>query len=214
MKKLYSKGEEIFNGVSHIVGAGLGIIFLVILMLVGINNDIDGLGIFSLVVFGISMIILYTMSSLYHMISHTNAKKVFRVFDHLSIFILIAGTYTPYILLSLRNIYGYLVLGFVWLLGIIGIIFNSINMHNKIVKIYSYIAYVLMGWCIIILLPMLLEALSILEFLFLLAGGIANTLGLIFYFGGSKFKWWHCVWLLFDLVGTILLFISFLLFVM
>ena len=108
MKKLYSKGEEIFNGVSHIVGAGLGIIFLVILMLVGINNDIDGLGIFSLVVFGISMIILYTMSSLYHMISHTNAKKVFRVFDHLSIFILIAGTYTPYILLSLRNIYGYL----------------------------------------------------------------------------------------------------------
>ena len=134
MKKLYSKGEEIFNGVSHIVGAGLGIIFLVILMLVGINNDIDGLGIFSLVVFGISMIILYTMRSLYHMISHTKAKKVFRVFDHLSIFILIAGTYTPYILLSLRNIYGYLVLGFVWLLGIIGIIFNSINMHNKIYK--------------------------------------------------------------------------------
>ena len=214
MKKLYSKGEEIFNGVSHIVGASLGVIFLVILILVGINNDIDGLGIFSLVVFGISMIILYTMSSLYHMISHIKAKKVFRVFDHLSIFILIAGTYTPYILLSLRNIYGYLVLGFVWLLGIIGIIFNSINMHNKIVKIYSYIAYVLMGWCIIILLPMLLEALSMLEFIFLLAGGIAYTLGLIFYFGGSKFKWWHSVWHLFDLVGTILQFISLLLIVM
>ena len=214
MKKLYSKGEEIFNGVSHIVGAGLGIIFLVILILVGVNNDVDGLGIFSLVVFGASMIILYTMSSLYHMISHTKAKKVFRVFDHLSIFILIAGTYTPYILLSLRNIYGFLVLGFVWLLGIIGIIFNSINMHNKIVKIYSYIAYVLMGWCIIILLPMLLEALSMLEFIFLLAGGIAYTLGLIFYFGGSNFKWWHSVWHLFDLVGTILQFISLLLIVM
>ena len=135
MKKLYSKGEEIFNGVSHIVGGGIGVIALIILIVFACIKDVDTLGVLSLIVYGVSMIILYTMSTLYHMISNNTAKKVFRIFDHCSIFILIAGTYTPYILLCLRNIYGYIILASVWALGIIGIIFNAINMHNKIVKI-------------------------------------------------------------------------------
>ena len=213
MKKLYSKGEEIFNGVSHIVGGGIGVIALIILIVFATLNNVDPLGILSLIIYGASMIILYAMSTLYHMISNNTAKKVFRIFDHCSIFILIAGTYTPYILLCLRNIYGYIILASVWVLGIIGIIFNAINMHNKIVKIYSYVAYVLMGWCIVFIMPMLLSSLSLYEFLFLLFGGISYTFGLIFFFGGNKHKWWHSIWHLFVLFGSIFQFISLLLIV-
>lgn len=211
--KFYSKGEEIFNGVSHMVGGALGILFMIILVIFGVVNDIDTLGIFSCVIFGVSMILLYTMSSLYHMITHKTAKKVLRIFDHCTIFILIAGTYTPYILLRMREFSGYFILAFVWVLAILGIVLNAINMHNKYVKIYSYIAYVLMGWCIIFIFPLLFSALETSEFIFLLLGGIFYTVGLIFYFGGRKFKWWHSVWHLFDLFGTIFQFISLLLIV-
>ena len=95
MKKLYSKGEEIFNGVSHIVGGGIGVIALIILIVFACIKDVDTLGLLSLIIYGVSMIILYTMSSLYHMISHNTAKKVFRIFDHCSIFLLIFGSYVP-----------------------------------------------------------------------------------------------------------------------
>lgn len=202
------------SAITHYIGMMMSVLASTPL-LIKASRQPDRIHMIALTIFIASMILLYAASTIYHTLDlSAKVNKRLKKLDHMMIFILIAGTYTPYILLSLRNIYGYLVLGFVWLLGIIGIIFNSINMHNKIVKIYSYIAYVLMGWCIIILLPMLLEALSMLEFIFLLLGGIAYTLGLIFYFGGSKFKWWHSVWHLFDLVGTILQFISLLLIVM
>lgn len=206
-KRLYSNGEEIFNGVSHIVGGGLGIIFMIIsIVLSSIYKD--NIAILAMVIYGISMIILYTMSSLYHMLKPKTAKKVFQIFDHCSIFILIAGTYTPYMLIALNNQIGYIILAIVWSLTIIGIVFNAINMDWKLVKILSYISYILMGWCVVFAIEDLINSISFSCLLFLVCGGIFYTIGFIFYILGKNKKWFHSIWHLFVLAGTILHFIS------
>ena len=205
-KALYSKGEEIFNGVTHIIGGGLGILFLIFACIYG-GLKINSLQTISLIVYSISMIVLYTMSTLYHMISHTVAKKVFRILDHCTIYFLIAGTYTPYIILGIPSINGYIVLLIEWLLAIIGITFNAINMNWKAVKILSYISYVVMGWCIVIIFNELIQINPVSLWL-LLAGGICYTGGFIFYGIGKTKKWFHSIWHIFVLLGTICHFIS------
>lgn len=206
-KILYSKGEEIFNGVSHIVGGGLGVLFLIFSCIYG-GLFLKPLEIIALIIYSISMILLYTMSSLYHMIKHPVAKKVFRIFDHCSIFVLIAGTYTPYILLSITTIEGYIVLGVVWFLAILGITFNGINMNWKAVKILSYIAYIVMGWCIVFIFQDLVTHVNNISIWLLFIGGVIYTIGFIFYGIGKKKKWFHSIWHLFVLGGTIAHFIS------
>lgn len=206
-KILYSKGEEIFNGVSHIVGGGVGVLFLIFSCIYG-GLFLKPLEIIALIIYSISMILLYTMSSLYHMIKHPVAKKVFRIFDHCSIFVLIAGTYTPYILLSITTIEGYIVLGVVWFLAILGITFNGINMNWKAVKILSYIAYIVMGWCIVFIFQDLVTHVNNISIWLLFIGGVIYTIGFIFYGIGKKKKWFHSIWHLFVLGGTIAHFIS------
>lgn len=206
-KKLYSPGEEIFNGVTHIVGGGLGVLFLIFSLIYG-PIKLDGLKTFSLCIFSISIIILYVMSTLYHMLRAEKAKKVFRIFDHCTIFLLIAGSYTPFVILGVHSDKGYIILLLVWLLAIIGITFNAINMNWKPVKILSYIFYVLMGWSIIFVSSDLFVYLNTVSFVMLLCGGIFYTGGFIFYGIGKKIKWFHSIWHLFVLLGTISHFIS------
>ena len=122
----YTKGEEIFNAVSHIVGGAFGIVALVLGVVFACLYS-DSYGIVSMSIYGASMILLYTMSSIYHFLRRNKAKKVFRIFDHCTIFLLIAGTYTPYCLVTLRQTgaWGWSLFGVVWLFAVLGIIFNS-----------------------------------------------------------------------------------------
>lgn len=206
---MYSKGEEIFNAVTHIVGGGFGIIVLLLCTIFGVKNNHSPLEIFGFVIYGISMILLYTMSSIYHFLRRNKAKKLFRIFDHCTIYFLIAGTYTPICLSVLKNnIWGNIILGLVWICSIIGIVFNAINMHKKSIKILSMILYVVMGWCIILAIKPLLDSWSIQGFMWMLVGGIAYTVGIIFYGLGKNHKYIHSIWHLFVLLGTILQFIA------
>ncbi len=211
----YTKGEEIFNAVSHIVGGAFGIAALVLGIIFAVKYS-NGYGLASMIVYGLSMIILYTMSALYHFLPKGKAKKVFRILDHCTIFILIAGTYTPYCLVALRSSYptlGWTLFGIVTTLSTIGIVFNAINMHNPVIKGLSIGCYLGEGWCIIFAIKKLIKVITLQGFLLLLAGGILYTIGAIFYGFGKKKKYIHSVFHLFCLAGTIFQFLSILLYV-
>lgn len=190
----YTKGEEIFNMVSHIVGATLGVIAIVLGVIISAMH-VNGYGVASTIVYGITLILLYTMSSIYHGLKpNLKAKKVFQVIDHCSIFLLIAGTYTPFTLCTLREnspVIGWTIFGIVWVLAILGIILNSIDLKKY--KVFSMICYLVMGWCIIFRIGIIIEALELTGFALLLVGGIVYTIGAIFYGVGKKKKWMHSV---------------------
>ncbi len=205
----YTKGEEIFNAVSHIVGGALGLAALVTLLIYAYPNA----GYMaSVAVFGISVIVLYTMSALYHFLPRGGGKKVFRIFDHCTIFLLIAGTYTPFCVIALGlSTTGIVILVIEWVLAVLGITGNAIAMNNKVIKGISMAFYCVMGWLILIAFGELFRNLTLAEFVLLLAGGLAYTLGIIFYALGKKIKYFHSVWHLFDVAGTALQFASLLL---
>ena len=209
----YTKGEEIFNAVSHIVGGAFGILALVIGVIYAALYS-NAVAIVSMVIFGVAMILLYTMSAIYHFLRPNRAKKVFRIFDHCTIYLLIAGTYTPFCLIALEGVLqGYIILGIVWSISIVGITLNAVNMHWKAVKILSQISYIALGWCILFAFIPLLNALSLLEFWLLVGGGLAYTIGAIFFAFGSKCRYIHSVWHLFVILGTVLQFTSILLYI-
>ncbi len=202
----YTKGEEIFNMVSHIVGGGLGVIIAVICIAKAfINNDIyQIIGAF---IYGLSMIILYTMSSIYHGLIPATAKKVFQIIDHCAIFILIAGTYTPIALCSIREhnaVVGWGLLGFVWAMSILGVTLNAIDLKKY--SLFSNICYIAVGWCVVFVIKPTVEAVTYGGFWWLLSGGIAYTIGAVFYAFASKGgpRYIHSVFHLFVLLGTVL----------
>lgn len=211
----YTKGEELFNAISHIVGGAFGVVALVVGLVIACIYS-STYGVVSMAIYGSSMILLYTMSAIYHFLRKNKAKKLFRVFDHCTIYLLIAGTYTPYCLVTLRNsgYWGWSIFFIVWFFAILGIIFNAINMHKPIIKVLSMICYIAMGWCIIVAICPLLDNLEMAGFLWLLAGGVMYTIGAVFYLFGSKKKYIHSVWHLFCVVGTVLQFVSILLYVL
>ena len=190
----YTKGEEIFNMVSHIVGATLGIVAIVLGVIFSSIHG-NGYGIAASIVYGITLVLLYTMSSIYHGLNpKKKAKKVFQIIDHCSIFLLIAGSYTPFTLCTLREynpITGWTIFGIVWGLAILGIVLNSIDLKKY--KVFSMICYLVMGWCIIAKINVVIQALGVSGFTLLLLGGIVYTLGAIFYAVGKKRKWMHSV---------------------
>ena len=210
----YTKGEEIFNMVSHIVGAPLGIVAIVLGVIFSAINK-NGYGIASSIVYGITLILLYTMSSIYHGLNpKLKAKKIFQIIDHCSIFLLIAGTYTPFTLCTLREyspVVGWTIFGIVWGMAAIGITLNAIDL--KKFKAFSMICYLCMGWCIIVKIGVVLEELGTTGFALLLSGGIVYTVGAIFYGLGKKKKWMHSIFHLACVVGSLLQLICILLYV-
>ena len=211
---IYTKGEEIFNMTTHIVGGALGVIALVLCIIFAALHH-NAYGVISSIIYGITMIVLYTMSSIYHGLHpNTNAKKVFQVLDHCSIFLLIAGSYTPFALCTLReyNIaLGWSIFGIIWGLAILGIVLNAIDLKNF--KVFSMICYLIMGWCIIFRINVVIERLGWTGFSLLLAGGIVYTIGAIFYGIGKKKKYMHSIFHLFIFAGSLLQFLCILLFV-
>ncbi|MGN1330081.1 MAG: hemolysin III family protein [Clostridia bacterium] len=210
----YTKGEEIFNMVTHICGGVLGIVAIVLFSIFGAKHH-NVYGIVSGIIFGISMIILYTMSSIYHGLSpKLKAKKVFQIFDHCAIFLLIAGSYTPFCLCTLREYepaIGWIIFGIIWATAIIGIILNSLDIKKY--KVLSMICYLLMGWCIIVKVNILPALLTNLGFTFLVAGGIVYSIGAILYGLGKKRKYVHSIFHIFIFLGSLLHFFCVLFFV-
>ena len=201
----YTKGEEIFNMVSHIIGGVIGIVAIVLCSVIGAKHN-NPYGIISGIIFGITLLVLYTMSSIYHGLSpNLKAKKVFQIIDHCSIFLLIAGSYTPFCLCTLRKesvATAWTVFGIIWAIAIVGIVLNSIDL--KKFRKFSMFCYLLMGWLIIFKINVLIEYLGIAGFTLLLAGGLVYTLGAILYAVGKKHKWMHSVFHVLCIISSIL----------
>ena len=204
VKKRYTLGEEIFNSVTHGVGSLLSIAGTVVLIVFSAINS-DAFAVVSSAVYGASLIILYTMSTLYHSITNEKAKKFFRIMDHNTIFFLIAGTYTPYTLAVLRSPLGWVLFGVVWGAAAIGIVLNSIDLE-KFSKI-SVVCYIAMGWVIIIAVKPLMNSMPFISFALLVAGGIFYTIRVIFY-AIKKVKYFHSVWHIFTVIGSTLHYFS------
>ena len=210
----YTKGEEIFNMVSHIAGGAVGVVALTLcVVFAAIRGNVYG--VVSGAIYGATIIILYAMSSIYHGLKpHLMAKKVFQVIDHCSIFLLIAGTYTPFALCSLREYsasLGWIIFGVIWASAVLGIVLNSIDI-KKYAK-FSMVCYLVMGWCIVLAGKQTYLALGPAGFALLVAGGLLYTIGAIFYGFGKKRKYIHSVFHVFVVLGSIAHFLCILLYV-
>lgn len=201
----YTLGEELINSISHGVGAGLGITALV-LCIVKSCSPLDGYKLASSIVFGLTTTLLYLMSCLYHALKVNRAKRVFRVIDHCTIFLLIAGTYTPYTLNTLRGVTGWVLFGIVWGVGILGIVLNAVSL-KKFAKL-SVACYIALGWVVVFASKELIASLDRGGLWLLLAGGIAYTVGAVLYGIGAKKRYFHSVFHFFCLIGTALHFFS------
>ena len=199
----YTKGEEIFNMVTHIVGGAVGIATLVLCVVIA-TLEKSVVGIICGAIFGISMITLYTMSSIYHGLRPNTSKRVFQIIDHCTIYFLIAGTYTPFLLCALtktRPVSAYITLVAVWGLTALAITLNAIDLARY--KIFSMICYVAIGWSIIFSIRGIYEALGPIGFFLLLGGGCLYSGGIAFYALGKKLKYFHSIFHIFVLFGSI-----------
>ena len=204
---VYSVGEEVFNMVSHIVGAAFGVLALVMCIIVSaVNGNIWG--IVGSAIYGASLIILYTMSSIYHGLRPSRAKKIMQVMDHCTIYGLIAGTYTPILLCSIRPVspvWCWILFGFVWGAAAVGIVLNAIDLKHF--RVISMVCYLLMGWCIIFAFGTLTESMERNGIVWLVLGGVFYTLGAILYGLGKKIPYMHSVFHIFTVLGSITQFI-------
>ena len=205
--KRYTIGEEIVNAVTHGIGALLSIAALVLLIVRAALYAPDTYRVSCIVgftIFGVSLIILYLFSTLYHALP-LRTKRLFGIFDHCAIYILIAGTYTAYCLTALRGVVGWSIFGVIWGLAVTGIALYAV--FGSRVRIFSVLTYIPMGWLIIFAVRPLKAQLPLLSFRFLILGGLLYTAGCIFY-TMKRIKWMHGVWHLFVLAGSIMHFFS------
>lgn len=199
--KQYSKGEEVFNSVTHGVGALLAVIggSVVVTLAVIFGSPLD---IVACCIYAVSLFLLYTMSTLYHAFPFPKVKYVFRIFDHSTVFLLIAGTYTPFMLIALGGKgRGLVIFIVVWAVAIIGIILNAISL-KKFAKL-SLVLYIVMGWSIIFAIGDVIAALPPTGVLLLFLGGVSYTGGVAFYCA-KKIRYMHSIWHLFVLLGSVL----------
>lgn len=207
ISKRYTTGEEILNAITHGIGALLSIAALVLLILKAIFSapvEYKAQCVVGFTIFGSSLVILYVFSTLYHALP-LGAKKLFGIFDHCSIYILIAGTYTAYCLTALRGAVGWVIFGVIWGLAVVGIALYAV--FGSRVRVLSVVTYIPMGWLIIFATKPLSEQLPLLSFRYLIVGGLVYTVGCVFY-ALKKIKWMHGVWHLFVLGGSIMHFFS------
>ena len=200
----YTRGEEIANMTTHIVGGGFGILLLFVTVIVSAFHH-NVWGIIGSFIYGFSMIALYTVSSVYHGLKPCFAKKVMQVIDHCTIYLLIVGTYTPILLSAMRPVYpvlSWIVLGAEWLLAGVAATFTAID-HNKFKKL-SMVFYILMGWFIVICFKQTVEVLTVSGMLWILFGGISYTIGAVLYGIGHKKPIYHTVFHVFVVIGTLL----------
>ena len=201
----YTLGEEITNSVTHGIGTMLSITALVLCIVrSAIHHNVWA--IVSSAIYGSTLIVLYLMSTIYHSLARNKAKRVFRIIDHCSIFLLIAGTYTPYTLVSIRGPLGWSMFGIIWGMAIAGIVFNAIDLE-KFSKI-SFICYLVMGWAVVMAIKPIIASVAKGGLILLLAGGITYSLGAVFYALGAKKKYIHSVWHVFVIIGSVLHFFS------
>ena len=204
----YTTGEEIMNMVTHIVGGALGVVALVLCVIraacSGSARDVVGC-----CIYGASIVTLYTISSVYHGLRPEMAKKVLQVLDHCTIYFLIAGTYTPILLSAFVPVYpviGWGLLAAEWGLAALAATLTAIDLKKY--TVFSMICYIGMGWGIIFFIPQTIECLTAPGFAWLLSGGIAYTVGAVFYGIGAKKHWIHSVFHIFVVIGSILQFLA------
>lgn len=209
-KRPYSLGEEIANAVTHGLGIGLSVAALTLLV---VFSAIWGNGwhLAASIVYGVTMVLLYLASTLYHSITHEGARHVFKVIDHASIYLLIAGTYTPFTLVTLRESGGWWLFGIIWALAITGVTLEAFWVYRP--KWVSAVVYLGMGWLVVFAIRPLLENLAPGGVWLLLAGGLAYTLGTVFYVL-KRVPYMHAVWHLFVLAGSVLHFLAVMLYVL
>lgn len=205
----YTKGEEIFNLATHATGGAFSIIMLIIMCYLSVKTNQTAAGTISLIVYGLCSVCLYTMSSIYHGLhEELVSKKVFRIIDHCTIYLLIAGTYTPICVIAFSESYhGILVLSIEWICAIVGITLNALWLNKKIVIGISMFLYLISGWAIIFV-PGGINFLMFNEFIYILIGGLLYTIGVIFYALGSKKKWSHSIFHIFVVLGTVVQFVG------
>ncbi len=208
----YTRGEEIFNMVSHIVGGTLGVAALALCVVFSFIHK-NPYAVVSSFIYGFSIIILYTISSVYHGLTPkvAMAKKVMQVIDHCAIFLLIAGTYTPLSLCTLREqntVLGWVVFGFVWGMSALGTTLCAIDVKKY--QKFSMICYLAIGWCAIFTLKPLIRGVTLPGFMFILLGGVAYSVGAVIYALGKRYgkKYMHSIFHLFVVAGTVLQFFA------
>ncbi|NEW62902.1 hemolysin III family protein [Granulicatella sp. zg-ZJ] len=199
---------EIFNATTHGIGTLLGIIGLIFLIVKGIH--ISTLNIISYTIYGVTLILLFLFSTLYHSLSFTKAKKIMRVFDHSAIYLLIAGSYTPYCLLAVKGTQGWLMCFIIWIIALIGIIVKCFNIGKNV--LLSSILYLGMGWLSLLLIVPLYQAIGFNGILLLVLGGISYSIGTIFY-NMKKIEFMHVIWHLFVMLGAGFMYFSIFLYV-
>ena len=202
----YTKGEEIFNMVSHIVGGALGVAALVLCVVFAALHH-DPWAVVGSAIYGASLIVLYTCSSVYHGLRPPTAKKVMQILDHCTIYFLIAGTYTPILLTCIREhspVWAWVIFGIVWGLAALACTLTAIDLKKY--DRFSMICYLGMGWCVVLAGKTVIEALPLWGFLFILGGGIAYSIGAVLYGLGKKHRYMHSIFHLFVVLGSLLQF--------
>lgn len=206
----YTLGEEIFNSVSHGVGAALAVAAIPITIVVSVSHG-GGVLLAAALIYSISMLLEYLASTLYHAIAAPRAKLVFKVIDHASIYLFIAGSYTPYCLVTLADDGGLILCAVVWAIAIIGVAVEAFWVYRP--RWVSVVIYLILGWCVIGFLPPVIENLATPGLVLLAAGGACYTVGCAFYVA-KKVRYMHSVFHLWVLAGSVLQFLSIVLYVL
>lgn len=201
----YTRGEENFNMISHIVGSAVGVAVLVLSVIMAASHS-NAYGVVSSAIYGVTMIMLYTNSSIYHGLKPCMAKRVFQVLDHCSIYILIAGTYTPIALSAIRAVnptLGWILFAVEWAAAAVGVTLTAIDLNKN--KVFAMICYIVMGFAVIPMLPTALQALGR-GFVYIAVGGAGYVIGIVFYSVGSKVRYMHNVFHIFCIFGSVVQF--------
>ncbi len=197
--RLFTLGEEIAHSITHGIGAGLSIAGLTLLLVLAVLYG-NVYQIVSFSIYGATLIILYLASTLYHGFTHPRVKHIFEVIDHAAIYLLIAGTYTPFLLVAIRGVWGWTLLVIIWGLALLGISFKTLFFHRF--KNLSVLAYILMGWLSVVAINELLVNIPVGGLIWLAVGGVIYTVGVIFY-ALHKIPYTHAIWHLFVMGGSI-----------
>ena len=203
----YTKGEECFNFVSHVVGGGLAVLMLILCVIRAVQRG-NAAAIVSAVVYGLSLVSVYTVSSVYHGLRPITAKKVMQVLDHCTIYFLIFGSYLPVLLCAIRREFpltAWVLFGLISTITVLAVTFTAIDLEKF--RVLSMICYVGLGWCIVFAAPVALRAIPLPGLLWLLFGGIAYTFGAVLYGLGTRRRYMHGVFHLFVILGSLLQFV-------